>query len=93
MNMRSIDLKTGLPSENRDGKPWTKLWNHQMKKKPVHERTTVIYGHDSKRGMNVKKWSFGLDSSCVKGGRLTAMVIGESGEHRFVDVRCKGYVD
>ena len=37
--------------------------------------TTVIYGHDSKRGLNLREWSKGLDSGCVNGGSLTALVV------------------
>lgn len=93
MNMRTVDLKTRVPSEGRGGSPWEKLWNHVQKRKPEHERMTVIYGHDRKRGMNIQKHSMGLDSGCVSGGHLTAMVIEEGGTHTFVQVKCKGYVD
>ncbi|KAF2634766.1 Metallo-dependent phosphatase [Massarina eburnea CBS 473.64] len=91
MNMRTITLKTGLPSEKREGKPWEMLWNHlQQKKRKVNTRTTVIYGHDMKTGLNPQPWSFGLDSGCVTGGRLTAMVIQESGQYEMMDVNCNG---
>ncbi|KAF2686275.1 ser/Thr protein phosphatase-like protein family [Lentithecium fluviatile CBS 122367] len=93
MNMRTVDLKTRTPSEGREGTPWEKLWNHVQKKKPAHERMTVIYGHDRKRGKNIQKHSMGLDSGCVSGGHLTAMVIEEGGKHHYVQVKCKGYVD
>lgn len=89
MNMRTIDLKTRLPSEGRDHTHWEKFWNHQQKKLAKHERTTVIYGHDAKRGLNVQKHSFGLDSNCVRGGQLTAMVIDASGNSKIVQVDCK----
>jgi hypothetical protein len=91
--MRTIDLTTLLPSETREHTPWEKYWNHQQKNKPDAERATVIYGHDRKRGKNIQKYSMGLDSGCVSGGQLTAMVIREGGKHTFVHVKCKGYVD
>lgn len=28
--------------------------------------TTVIYGHAASRGLDVKRWSFGTDSGCVR---------------------------
>ncbi|KAF9736985.1 hypothetical protein PMIN06_004122 [Paraphaeosphaeria minitans] len=93
MNMRTIDLETLLPSETRAHTPWEKYWNHQQKNKPETEQSTVIYGHDRKRGKNIQKFSMGLDSGCVSGGRLTAMVIKEGGRHSFLHVKCKGYVD
>ena len=93
MNMRTIDLNTRVPSEARDGTPWEKFWNHRQKKLPAKERMTVIYGHDKKRGMNIEKYSKGLDSGCVSGGHLTALVIDSKGHNKYVQVKCKGYVD
>jgi hypothetical protein len=94
MNMRTINLKTRMPSENREGTEWSKFWNHQQQKLPVAERTTVIYGHDAKRGMNIQPYSKGLDSNCVKGGELTALVIDAHGHEKLAHVKCKagGYV-
>ncbi|KAF2497630.1 Metallo-dependent phosphatase [Lophium mytilinum] len=96
MNMRTIDLDTRLPSENREGTPWEKLWNKYQSRVPSQsaERSSVVYGHDSKRGKNIHKYSFGLDSGCVAGGRLTALVIeagrkGEAAKTSTVDVKCK----
>jgi len=37
--------------------------------------STVIYGHAAARGLDIKRWSFGLDSGCVYGRRLTALVL------------------
>jgi hypothetical protein len=95
MNMRSIDLETRLPSEDRDGTPWEKLWNKYQSRVPSQsERSTVVYGHDSKRGKNIQRYSFGIDSGCVSGGKLTALVIeagpkGKDGKTSLVDVKCK----
>ncbi|KAJ8069211.1 hypothetical protein OCU04_002877 [Sclerotinia nivalis] len=90
MNMRTII--DGIPSDERDGKHWNKVWNKYQKKLPKKERTTVIYGHDSKRGLQLKKYSMGLDTGCLKGGKLTAVVI-EGGnstpKHKVVQVKCK----
>jgi len=36
---------------------------------------SVIYGHAAKRGLDVKRWTFGLDTGCVKGRQLTAMYL------------------
>lgn len=51
----------------------------------------VVYGHDSKRGLNLHKWSKGLDSGCVSGGRLTALIVNAWGEQEIVSVGCKNY--
>jgi hypothetical protein len=90
MNMRSIDLATRVPTEMRDGEPWDKVWNHFQKAAvPDKERMTVIYGHDSKRGLNIGKYTRGLDSGCVKAGKLSAMVVDEHGKEKMYSIRCK----
>ncbi|QSZ37304.1 hypothetical protein DSL72_009398 [Monilinia vaccinii-corymbosi] len=89
MNMRTI--AHGVPSEDRKGQYWNKIWNKHQKKLPKKERTTVIYGHDSKRGLQLEKYSMGLDTGCVKGGKLSAVVIEgglSSSKHRVVHVKC-----
>jgi diadenosine tetraphosphatase ApaH/serine/threonine PP2A family protein phosphatase len=65
-------------------------WNKYQKSLPKRKRTTVIYGHDSKRGLQTKKYSIGIDTGCVKGGKLTAVVIERSANsHKIVHVNCK----
>jgi hypothetical protein len=90
MNMRTIS-EDGVPSDQREGKGWMKVWNKYQKNLPKSERTTVIYGHDSKRGLQVEKYSMGIDTGCLKGGRLTAVVIeGGKFDHssKLVHVDC-----
>lgn len=65
---------TFQPSEGREGRPWSKIWNELQKEAKKEHRTTVVYGHDAKVGLSVRRYAFGLDSSCVKGGDLTALV-------------------
>jgi hypothetical protein len=79
---------------------WARLWNHFQKMLPEfkewndEERTVVVYGHDSKRGLEVKEWSKGLDSGCVSGGRLTALVVGDGGKkEKLVSVKCRDYTN
>ncbi|KAM3088082.1 hypothetical protein ACMFMG_002139 [Clarireedia jacksonii] len=90
MNMRTI--VDGVPSDRREGKAWAKVWNKHQKSLPKKERTTVIYGHDSKKGLQLNKYSMGIDTGCLKGGKLTAVVI-EGGhwqnKHKVVHVNCK----
>lgn len=59
-------------------------------------RMTIVYGHDSKRGLNIRKYSRGIDSGCVRGGKLTALVVeadakGGPVKQSLVSVRCKDY--
>lgn len=64
---------------------------HSERKKLV-PHMTVIYGHDSKRGLQLEQWTKGLDSGCVKGGKLSALVLSDGGKHELVQVKCKNYV-
>lgn len=83
----------------RDHPPWAfsnsnthQVWNKHQKKLPKKERTTVIYGHDSKRGLQLEKYSMGIDTGCLKSGKLTAVVIeggNSSPKHKVVHVKCK----
>lgn len=52
---------------------------------------TVIYGHDSKSSLSLKTYTKGLDSGCVKGGKLTAMVVEDGGKQSIIQVRCRDY--
>ncbi|KAH8816901.1 Ser/Thr protein phosphatase family protein-like protein [Xylogone sp. PMI_703] len=91
MNMRSIG-HDGVASESRKGPGWWKAWNKYQKTLPKNERSTVIYGHDSKRGLQIEKYSMGIDSGCQNGGKLTAVVIeGGHSAHKFdiVQVDCQ----
>jgi hypothetical protein len=92
MNMRTIDLDTRIPSELRDFEPWDKVWNHfQSHLQSGIQRKTVIYGHDSHRGLNLNSYSKGIDSGCVSGGKLTALIINEKGKEQTVSVKCRNY--
>ena len=50
----------------------------ELKKKPLPcHPSSVIYGHSAGRGLDLKRWSQGLDTGCVYGRKLTAMLIGD----------------
>jgi hypothetical protein len=90
---RPSDRDVAVPVNGRDGDPWADVWNRYQKKQASEaEKMTVVYGHDSKQGFNVGKYTYGLDSGCVYGGELTALVISGSPEgprHEIVRVKCK----
>jgi hypothetical protein len=72
------------------GRAWhavTGVWKAVPKTKPQ----VVVYGHDSKAGLQIKRWSKGLDSGCVSGGQLTAMILTADGKTEIVQVDCKNY--
>ncbi|GBE90114.1 Metallo-dependent phosphatase [Sparassis crispa] len=41
---------------------------------PCHP-STVVYGHAASRGLDVKRWTIGLDTGCIYGGKLTGLVL------------------
>lgn len=71
----------------------SQIWNKYQWYLPKEERSTVIYGHDSKRGLQLRKYSKGLDTGCVKGGKLTALVLtsGNNKDAKTVQVDCKDH--
>ncbi|KAI0322580.1 Metallo-dependent phosphatase-like protein [Amylostereum chailletii] len=48
---------------------------------PCHP-STVIYGHTASRGLDVHRWTVGLDSGCVYGRKLTGLVLDKAHRHK-----------
>lgn len=69
------------------------LWKGFFGRKTRPRPQVVIYGHDSKTGLVINRWSKGLDSGCVGGGKLTALVLDAKGKSQFSHVGCKNYRD
>ncbi|KAF5988891.1 bis(5' nucleosyl)-tetraphosphatase symmetrical [Fusarium coicis] len=75
----------GFPLETREGDWWIDAWNRwQNSIEDPEKRSIVVYGHDARVGIQVgedspevARYTFGLDSGCVYGKSLTAMVIDE----------------
>lgn len=65
---------TDDPTE-KNSVSWSKIYNMKQKAHEVAEQRVVYYGHDARRGLNLKKWAKGLDTGCVRGDMLTAMVM------------------
>lgn len=81
-----------------DAESWlSKVWmseewslsGYRSKARPKPQ--VVVYGHDSKAGLSLKRWTKGLDSGCVGGGALTAMVLNAKGDTEIVSVDCKDH--
>ncbi|KAL7947248.1 Metallo-dependent phosphatase-like protein [Trichoderma barbatum] len=89
------DRQIAIPVEGRDGEKWPQAWNRFQKRLKKSHRYTVVYGHDAKRGFRQERYTFGLDSGCVRGGALTALVVegkegGKGGfTHTVMQVHCK----
>ncbi|KAL8852711.1 MAG: hypothetical protein Q9221_002471 [Calogaya cf. arnoldii] len=95
MSMESVDLQTHVPSRDPKGTPWFKLWNAYQSVRAKQDRSTVVYGHDAKRGLQINQYTKGLDTGCVEGGKLTAWVvtmeIGQKSRQETISVKCKDY--
>lgn len=84
----------GTPSDGHDGELWATVWNRRQPLQRQPTRRTVVYGHDARRGLRRGKFTFGLDSACVQGDQLTALVVAADGQdgdvtHKLVQVDCK----
>jgi hypothetical protein len=93
MTIRSVlPPDFAVASEDSDGKPWSNVWNEKQEELPLQDRTVIYYGHDARSGLNIKEYTKGLDSGCVKGRELTAMVISDSKKgnykEKLVSVDC-----
>jgi hypothetical protein len=69
-NLRSIDPKGDASAE-----PGLASWAEGHTGGPH-----VVFGHDARRGLQLCRNATGLDTGCVYGGCLTALVL-ESGQH------------
>ncbi|CCF56221.1 hypothetical protein KAFR_0A07870 [Kazachstania africana CBS 2517] len=52
---------------------WYKIWEDYVEKHKELKNITILYGHDARKGLNIRNFTKGLDSACVKGGKLSAM--------------------
>jgi hypothetical protein len=69
MNLRSV-LENGAPSaRHSNGMAWARLWKGPLR---------VVFGHDAYMGLQLWDKCIGLDTGCVYGGRLTALLLPEN---------------
>ncbi|OAA77209.1 protein phosphatase family protein [Akanthomyces lecanii RCEF 1005] len=91
MHLRSLVAENGIfrASEDAGEDGWAADWERAQEDLEESQRRTVIFGHDARRGLQVRKYSVGLDTGCVYGNQLSALVltITEGGiMHRVVQV-------
>lgn len=71
MRIRTVRLEA-LAVRGKRGKSANVLWGAAYTGAPQ-----VIFGHNAAPGLQLHAWATGLDTDCVYGGRLTAMVLAE----------------
>lgn len=91
-NMRNIEGKKAIDDRN-SGEGWFHAWHKEQEKLTKKKRQVIIYGHDAGRDLNLRKYSRGLDSRCVRGGVLTAMVISGGDGEKYVHVKARRRYD
>lgn len=65
---------TNLRSFDPDGKPSSK-WSPTPWAVHYHERPHVVFGHDARSRLQIHPCATGIDTGCVYGGELTALVL------------------
>lgn len=68
MNMRAIKADGTAAKQRADGTPWAALWEG-----PEH----LVFGHDAVTGLQQHPYATGLDTGCVYGRALSALLMPE----------------
>ncbi|KAG6088991.1 hypothetical protein E4U31_006853 [Claviceps sp. LM219 group G6] len=95
-DVENISHVIAVPLDDHSGEQWTKAWDRYTKHRPKSSRRTVMYGHDARRGFTEGEFTVGLDSGCVRGGALTALIVQAGAGHepfRYtkIHVPCKKF--
>jgi hypothetical protein len=94
MHMRSLVRETNnengfTPTEILGEEGWAMEWDRWQDS--LASNTTVIFGHDAKRRLQQGRYTIGLDSACLYGNKLSAVVIAARDgriDHEIVQVEC-----
>ena len=96
MHMRSLGSETTEANENfspleEDGtESWAIKWSAREKEKS--KRSMVVFGHDAKRQLQETEYAIGLDSACVYGNALSALILefhGDDVHSEIIQVGCQ----
>lgn len=88
--VRTSDDEAGfVPAEISGEESWAMEWDRWQDS--LESKTTVIFGHDARRRLQLGRYAIGLDSACLYGHQLSAVVIAASDtgiEHQVIQVEC-----
>lgn len=88
--VRESSNENGLtPTETFGEEGWVMEWDRWQD--GLASNTTVIFGHDAKRRLQRGRYAIGLDSACLYGNKLSAVVIAARDgriDHEIVEVEC-----
>ena len=65
-------IRTVIAPDGQRGQAVSVLWGKRYSG-PPH----IVFGHNAAPGLQLHPWATGLDTGCVYGGRLTAMVLAD----------------
>ncbi|KAE8373868.1 Metallo-dependent phosphatase-like protein [Aspergillus bertholletiae] len=77
------------PAEASGEEGWVAQWDQWQDQQAA--RTTVVFGHDAKRRLQRGRHAIGLDSACLYGYHLSALVIEPTDrgiQHQVVQIEC-----
>jgi len=100
LNIRNLLKDNTVSRKTKKGTAWAELWNGAMSRcagfeqaalrgkdsLPCHP-STVVYGHAASRGLDVHRWTVGLDTGCVYSRKLTALILDSAHSHRRMTSR------
>lgn len=95
LNRQDLTSVMAMQTSFHMGIPWFKVFNQfnmllttgSIVPEPAYdELTTVIYGGQN---FEIRQYTKGLNSGCVHGGYLSALIIEDGGKSKVVQVRCK----
>src|SRR6185437_13287468 len=69
LHIRTVGVRGSKKSSAKaQGIPWATLYRGPPQ---------IVFGHNAVAGLQLEPWATGLDTACVYGGRLSAMVLRE----------------
>ena len=90
MNIRTIE-EDGIGTKEKTGMEWSDVWNLSQENNNSTfppEYRKIYYGHAAGNGLQLKNYTFGVDTGCVHGRQLTALEI-KTGQ--LTQVKCQQY--